>query len=52
VAVLGDHVLTLPLPAGADAKGSNAMTVSDDGQVIGGEAFLNGTATAVRWVCG
>ena len=52
MAVLGDHVLTLPLPAGADVKGSNATTVSDDGQVIGGEAFLNGTATAVRWVCG
>lgn len=52
MAVLGDHVLALPLPARVDAKGSIAMTVSDDGRVIGGEVPMGGTATAVRWVCG
>jgi uncharacterized membrane protein len=51
VAVLGDRVVTLPLPPGAEPKGSIATTVSDDGRVIGGEAPMRDTVTAVRWTC-
>jgi hypothetical protein len=51
VAALGDRVLTLPTPAGADPVGSAAVTVSDDGRVIGGQVPMPGTVTAVRWTC-
>jgi hypothetical protein len=51
VAALGDRVLALPLPAGADPIGSAAATVSDDGRTIGGLVVVNDRPTAVRWTC-
>lgn len=52
VAVLGEHVITLPLPGGANPITSSARTVSDDGRVIGGQVSVpKDEATAVRWTC-
>jgi hypothetical protein len=55
VAAFGDRVVRLPDPAGADpnvATGSMVTTVSDDGRVVGGEAFLRADGpTPVRWTC-
>lgn len=52
VAVLGDHVVHLPVPAGAEPIGSMAVTVSDDGRVVGGQVSLPDTVAAARWTCG
>jgi hypothetical protein len=51
VAVLGDHLLPLPSPAGTDGIGTLVYTVSDDGRVIGGQASRADSVVAVWWTC-
>ncbi len=53
VAVFGDQVRVLPLPAHAEAgAGTFGTAISDDGRIIAGQANLPKTVAAVRWSCG
>ena len=48
----GGHIKRLPQPPGGKGEaGSNATSISDDGQVIGGQTNLGNKVVAVEWRC-